>query len=235
MSADQAKMVRDARGMPEFVFNPRKGETSQEALRSQGQPDRRPRLVETKYKPTGEEYNFTVAHWAPPRPLPQARQGDQGGGGARSSSRSTTCWCSSPRTTSSTGGSWIRGTAPSFPTSAWTSRSRSATRSSTARSRARWCSSASSAARPGACSRARPGSRTRVQGAAFDTRRRGRGPDLQGGALRPRRGAAGGARRAGGDRRGEAHGRTGQGGPGRRLRPTRGDRTPALTAKEGRA
>ena len=27
MSADQAKMVRDARGMPEFVFNPRRGET----------------------------------------------------------------------------------------------------------------------------------------------------------------------------------------------------------------
>ena len=38
MSADQAKMVRDARGMPEFVFNPRKGETSQEAFDLKGNP-----------------------------------------------------------------------------------------------------------------------------------------------------------------------------------------------------
>ena len=45
MSADQAKMVRDARGMPEFVFNPRKGETSQEAFDLKGNPTHGPRLV----------------------------------------------------------------------------------------------------------------------------------------------------------------------------------------------
>ena len=38
MSADQAKLVRDARGMPEFVFNPRNGETSQEAFDLKGNP-----------------------------------------------------------------------------------------------------------------------------------------------------------------------------------------------------
>ena len=45
MSADQAKLVRDARGMPEFVYNPRRGETSQEAFDLKGNPDHRPRLV----------------------------------------------------------------------------------------------------------------------------------------------------------------------------------------------
>ena len=45
MSADQAKMVRDARGMPEFVFNPRNGETVAGSVRPQGQPDAEPRLV----------------------------------------------------------------------------------------------------------------------------------------------------------------------------------------------
>ena len=45
MSADQAKMVRDARGMPEFVFNPRNGRDLAGSLRPQGQPDAEPRLV----------------------------------------------------------------------------------------------------------------------------------------------------------------------------------------------
>jgi pyruvate-ferredoxin/flavodoxin oxidoreductase len=64
MSADQAKMVRDARGMPEFVFNPRKGETSQEAFDLKGNPTLDRDWWRTKLKATGEEYNFTVAHWA---------------------------------------------------------------------------------------------------------------------------------------------------------------------------
>ena len=38
MSADQAKMVRDCRGMPEFVFNPRRGELAQEAFDLKGNP-----------------------------------------------------------------------------------------------------------------------------------------------------------------------------------------------------
>jgi len=64
MSADQAKMVRDARGMPEFVFNPRNGETAQEAFDLKGNPTPTRDWWRTKYASTGEEYNYTVAHWA---------------------------------------------------------------------------------------------------------------------------------------------------------------------------
>ncbi|MBM3846938.1 MAG: oxidoreductase, partial [Verrucomicrobia bacterium] len=64
MSAEQAKLVRDARGMPEFVFNPQKGETSQESFDLKGNPSGDRDWWRTKYASTGEEYNFTVAHWA---------------------------------------------------------------------------------------------------------------------------------------------------------------------------
>jgi pyruvate-ferredoxin/flavodoxin oxidoreductase len=64
MSADQAKSVRDSRGMPEFVFNPRNGETSQEAFDLKGNPSVNRDWWRTKYKATGEEYNYGVAHWA---------------------------------------------------------------------------------------------------------------------------------------------------------------------------
>ena len=64
MSADQAKMVRDARGMPEFVFNPRKGETSQEAFDLKGNPSIDRDWWRTKYSTTGEDYSFGVGHWA---------------------------------------------------------------------------------------------------------------------------------------------------------------------------
>ena len=64
MSADQAKLVRDSRGMPEFVYNPRNGETSQEAFDLKGNPSLNRDWWRTKFKGTGEEYNFTVAHWA---------------------------------------------------------------------------------------------------------------------------------------------------------------------------
>jgi pyruvate-ferredoxin/flavodoxin oxidoreductase len=64
MSADQAKLVRDGRGMPEFIFNPRKGETQQEAFDVKGNPTPERDWWRTKYKADGTEYNFTVAHWA---------------------------------------------------------------------------------------------------------------------------------------------------------------------------
>ncbi len=64
MSAEQAKLVRDGRGMPEFVYNPRRGETSQEAFDLKGNPTPERDWWRTKFKSTGEEYNFTVAHWA---------------------------------------------------------------------------------------------------------------------------------------------------------------------------
>lgn len=64
MSADQAKLVRDARGMPEFIFNPRKGETAQEAFDLKGNPSLERDWWRTKFASNGEEYNYTVAHWA---------------------------------------------------------------------------------------------------------------------------------------------------------------------------
>ncbi|MBL9216084.1 MAG: 2-oxoacid:acceptor oxidoreductase family protein [Opitutaceae bacterium] len=64
LSADQAKLVRDARGMPEFVFNPRRGETAQEAFDLKGNPSPDRDWWRTKYASTGEDYNFGVAHWA---------------------------------------------------------------------------------------------------------------------------------------------------------------------------
>ena len=64
MSAKQAKLVRDARGMPEFVFNPRKGETAQEAFDLKGNPSVDRDWWNTKYASTGEAYTFSVAHWA---------------------------------------------------------------------------------------------------------------------------------------------------------------------------
>jgi pyruvate-ferredoxin/flavodoxin oxidoreductase len=64
MSAEQAKLVRDGRGMPEFVYNPRAGETIQEVFNLKGNPTPERDWWRTKYKSTGEEYNFTVAHWA---------------------------------------------------------------------------------------------------------------------------------------------------------------------------
>jgi pyruvate-ferredoxin/flavodoxin oxidoreductase len=64
MSADQAKLVRDSRGMPEFVYNPRAGETTQEAFDLKGNPNNNRDWYRPKYKAGGEEYNFTVAHWA---------------------------------------------------------------------------------------------------------------------------------------------------------------------------
>ena len=64
MSADQAKMVRDSRGMPEFIYNPRKGETMQEGFELKGNPSLKRDWWETKYPSSGEKYNMTVAHWA---------------------------------------------------------------------------------------------------------------------------------------------------------------------------
>jgi len=63
MSLVQAQRVRDSRGAPEFVFNPRLGETYREALDLGGNPARDRDWYETKLKPTGERYRFTIAHW----------------------------------------------------------------------------------------------------------------------------------------------------------------------------
>jgi pyruvate-ferredoxin/flavodoxin oxidoreductase len=63
MALTQAQRVRDSRGAPEFVFNPRMGETYQEALDLKGNPNIDMDWYETKFKPTNESYRYTVAHW----------------------------------------------------------------------------------------------------------------------------------------------------------------------------
>jgi len=63
MALMQAQRVRDSRGAPEFVFNPRLGETYHEALDLKGNPSLEMDWYETKSKVTGEVSRYTVAHW----------------------------------------------------------------------------------------------------------------------------------------------------------------------------
>jgi pyruvate-ferredoxin/flavodoxin oxidoreductase len=63
MSLTQAQRVRDSRGAPEFVFNPRLGETYAEALDLKGNPSMDLDWYETRFKGTGDAYRYTVAHW----------------------------------------------------------------------------------------------------------------------------------------------------------------------------
>jgi pyruvate-ferredoxin/flavodoxin oxidoreductase len=63
MALFQAQRVRDSRGAPEFVFDPRKGESYQEALDIKGNPSLDLDWYETRSKATGESYRYTVAHW----------------------------------------------------------------------------------------------------------------------------------------------------------------------------
>jgi pyruvate-ferredoxin/flavodoxin oxidoreductase len=63
MSLAQAQRVRDSRGAPEFIFNPRLGESYHEALDLKGNPSIEMDWYETKIKSTGEALRYTVAHW----------------------------------------------------------------------------------------------------------------------------------------------------------------------------
>ena len=54
MALHQAQRVRDSRGAPEFVFDPRKGESYKEALDIKGNPSLDLDWYETKSKATGE-------------------------------------------------------------------------------------------------------------------------------------------------------------------------------------
>jgi pyruvate-ferredoxin/flavodoxin oxidoreductase len=59
----QAQRIRDSRGMPEFIFDPRLGETYQEAFTVKGNPDP-DRDWWTKRAPvTKTPYLYTTAHW----------------------------------------------------------------------------------------------------------------------------------------------------------------------------
>jgi pyruvate-ferredoxin/flavodoxin oxidoreductase len=63
LSLIQAQRVRDSRGAPEFVCDPRLGETYRETLDLKGNPALDMDWYETKLKGTGEAYRYTVAHW----------------------------------------------------------------------------------------------------------------------------------------------------------------------------
>jgi pyruvate-ferredoxin/flavodoxin oxidoreductase len=63
MALTQAQRVRDSRGVPEFIFNPRLGETYQEAIDVKGNPAPDMDWYSTKNKETGEVSRYTVAHW----------------------------------------------------------------------------------------------------------------------------------------------------------------------------
>ena len=64
MSAYQAKMVRDSRGMPEFIYNPKSGETLQEAFDIKSNPSIKRDWYKAKFPVSRGTYNMTVAHWA---------------------------------------------------------------------------------------------------------------------------------------------------------------------------
>ncbi|HXY11513.1 MAG TPA: 2-oxoacid:acceptor oxidoreductase family protein [Terriglobales bacterium] len=63
MALTQAQRVRDSRATPEFIFNPRLGETYKESLDLKGNPSLETDWYETKFKNSGEAYRYTVAHW----------------------------------------------------------------------------------------------------------------------------------------------------------------------------
>ena len=63
MALIQAQRVRDSRGVPEFVFNPRLGETFAETLDLKGNPSPDKDWYESKAKSAEEVSRYTVAHW----------------------------------------------------------------------------------------------------------------------------------------------------------------------------
>ena len=64
VSTLQAGLVRDARSMPQFVFNPQLGETYEETLDISGNANRDRDWVEITSKQTDRTFRYTVAHFA---------------------------------------------------------------------------------------------------------------------------------------------------------------------------
>ena len=64
VSTQQAGLVRDARSMPQFVFNPQRGETYQEALDIAGNSNRDRDWTQITSKLTDRTFQYTVAHFA---------------------------------------------------------------------------------------------------------------------------------------------------------------------------
>ena len=68
LSQVQAQLVRDSRGLPEFVFDPALGETYQEALNIKGNPSYNLDWFSRRHPVTKNRYLYTVAHWAVTEP-----------------------------------------------------------------------------------------------------------------------------------------------------------------------
>jgi pyruvate-ferredoxin/flavodoxin oxidoreductase len=102
MALIQAQRVRDSRGVPEFVFNPRLGETYQEALDLKGNPSIDLDWYETKNKVTGEPRATPSPTGAPPKPASATTSRRSSPKPRPSSSRSITCWSASRSRTWST-------------------------------------------------------------------------------------------------------------------------------------
>ncbi|MCP4750463.1 MAG: oxidoreductase, partial [Proteobacteria bacterium] len=64
MSGQQAKLARDSRGAPEFIYDPSQGESYVEALSIRGNPDHRRDWKQKIIPDSTGRYNYTAAHWA---------------------------------------------------------------------------------------------------------------------------------------------------------------------------
>jgi len=60
----QARAARDSRGLPEFVFNPKAGETYVECFDLKGNPATNQDWWEARNKAANLRYHYTIAHWA---------------------------------------------------------------------------------------------------------------------------------------------------------------------------
>lgn len=64
VSTLQSQRARDCRLIPEFTYNPSKGETYREAIEVKGNPNHDRDWWETTLKSSGEKVRYTVAHYA---------------------------------------------------------------------------------------------------------------------------------------------------------------------------
>lgn len=63
-STTQSQRARDCRLIPEFTFNPGRGETYREAIELKGNPAHEKDWWETTLKSTGDKVRYTIAHYA---------------------------------------------------------------------------------------------------------------------------------------------------------------------------
>ena len=196
MALDQAQRVRDSRGAPEFVFNPRLGETYQEALDLKGNPSIDMDWYETKFKATNETVPLHRGALVRDRSaLPEPPEEDQEG---RRGQADPAREHAGPHHAAGCGLPPLpraRATAPTCPTSASTSRCREPTATSSTASLSRqlvlFCVERRKAWR---MLQSKAGIENREYKAQrVDPGRRRRRQDLQGGSVRARRRADEGA------------------------------------------